>query len=101
MNIIGNVIQFDELHSRLDEAAINEAERAEIISIVEDTLFHRFLDVILTDLAHEDRVFVLERLAGSDHLSVIEFVKTRKPDIHIVVTNELETLKQEILAELG
>ena|SRR3990167_6997151 len=100
MNIIGNIIQFDDIHSRLNEYDLAEAERAEIVNIIEETLFHRFLDLVLTDLSIEDRVFVLEKISAGDHITIIEFIKEKKPDASDVITRELGLLKQELLAEL-
>lgn len=100
MKIIDSFIRFQDVHQRLDLFELEEAERLELLEIIEDALLHRFLDVLLTDLDDEDRVFVLEKFASGDHPLVVEFVRERKPNIHLTLSEELEKAKQELLTEM-
>lgn len=98
-----HLILLDEIDSLLDKHGVDADQRHGLVALIDETLHHHTLAVILDHLpeAHHDKF--LASFASAPHdPQLLTFLKERiKIDIEAAIKDQARTIKSEIIAEIG
>ncbi len=91
----------EEIDCELNNYRLDPEEKEELIDIIDQTLHHHVLNIILNHLpADKHREFIsgLKTDPGSDKL--MEYLQAHCPEIESEIKKHTHQVKQEILAEI-
>ncbi len=96
------LIVLDEVESEIKATAKTREEKEELWQIVDETLHHRIMDVILSRLPRESHEEFLEKFTQSPHdRQLISYLREKiKDDVEVIIHEEIAKLKKEILSEI-
>lgn len=97
-----HLVLIEEVVSEIEAWPIEEKEKGELISLVDQTLHQHTLDVILTHLPQDKHAHFLSRFKEAPHdPALLTFLKTEITiDIETEIRKRAQTVKKEILAEI-
>lgn len=91
----------EEITEELDRYELTIDEREEIVRLVDETLHHHVLDVILTHLPKEKHQKFLAEFHKAPHdPKLLEDLKNDFSDIEEKISDEAKRIKKELLAEI-
>jgi hypothetical protein len=92
----------EELEFELNRYSLDPEDKEEIIDIIDRTLHHHILNVILNYLPKEKHPEFINRLhASPGDEALIDYLKTHAhPEIEAEIKKQAARVKQEILAEI-
>jgi len=91
-----------EVTVELDRYHIDVSEKEELIQLVDETMHHRILDLILRNLPQDKHEMFLTNFHKAPHdPSLLEFLKKEiSVDFEKQIADEANKIKKEILAEI-
>jgi len=94
-----HLIVIEEINNTLVALELPEEDYNETLSIIDETVHHHVLDVILTHLPNEHHETFLEQLASAPHdKSILIFLNEKSPvDIEEEIAKTIDKLKEELL----
>ncbi len=97
-----HLIIIEEITAVLDEHKLSPKERTELLQLMDQTLHHRILDVILTLLPKEHHETFLTRFHKAPHdAGLIPFLKdTTGVDIEREILREANIVKKELVGTI-
>ena len=97
-----HLILIPEVLSELDKYVSDPEEKTELIDLINQSLHHHTLDIILTHLSQDKHEQFLTRLKATPHdPSLLAFLKKEiKSDIESTIKVQAQLIKKEILAEI-
>jgi hypothetical protein len=92
----------EEIDFVLNSYRLDPEEREEIVDIIDQTLHHHILNVILNYLPREKHPEFISRLhASPGDETLLDYLKTHAhPEIEAEIKKQAAKVKQEILAEI-
>ena len=91
----------EEITAKLDIQHLDPQEREELVDLIDQTLHHHVLDLILTHLPREHHADFVSRLHAAPHdLSLLDYLKTHIPDIEAKISSHAAKVKKEILSDI-
>ncbi len=96
-----HLVYREEIIAELDKHQVTIEEREEIVQLVDETIHHHVLDVILTNLPkdkHEE--FLVKFLNTPFDDKLLDYLKKQIKDIEEKIQKEAKTIKAELLAEI-
>ncbi len=97
-----HLIILDELDSEIKSVSQSKEEKEELWKIVDETIHHRVMDAILSRLPRESHEEFLEKFTQSPHdRALLTYLREKiKDDVEVIIHEEIQKLKKELLAEL-
>ena len=97
-----HLVMREEIVKELDRYEIAVEERDELVQLVDETLHHHVLDVILTHLPKEKHQEFLTKFHDAPHDGkLLEYLRTETQiDIEEEIRKKAKTTKKELLAEI-
>lgn len=97
-----HLIIIDEVTTELDSYNLTSAERQTIIDLIDQTLHHRILDIILSSLPADKHEDFLSRLHRAPYdRKLLDYLRAETGiDIETEIKKEAQKVKQEILTEI-
>lgn len=96
-----HLTKIEEVSVELGKYQLTTVEREEIITIIDEHVHHRILDVILEHLPKEKHEVFLHKLHdGPQRPELLDYLKEDISDIEKLIMEEAEKVKKEILAEI-
>lgn len=92
-----HLIEIESLTVKLEELDLTTEQRLHLALLVDSTIHHEILDLILSKLGDQDRKIFLERLkldAGDEKM--IEFLNSRMENIEDQIRNTAKKLKEDL-----
>ena len=94
-----HLIFIEEITSELDSA--DPEEREELVDLIDQTLHHHVLDLILTHLPQEQHQDFVTRLHTAPHdVTIIDYLKIHIPDIESKITTHAAKIKKHLLSDI-
>jgi len=92
----------EEIDFELNRFQVDPEEQEELISLIDQTLHHHILNVILNHLPKEKHHEFISRLhADPNDDTLIDYLKTHAhPEIEAEIKKQAAKIKKEILADL-
>lgn len=91
------LVEVDSLIIALDELDLSQEEKLHLASLLDSTIHHTILDVILSKLGPEDKKTFLERFnSDPENEELLDFLKDKVEDIDDEITKAAKQLKEEL-----
>ncbi|MBI4040182.1 hypothetical protein HY389_02405 [Candidatus Daviesbacteria bacterium] len=92
-----NIIEIDSVITRLDELGLSEEQKMHLAQLIDSTIHHSVLDLILSELSEADKKQFIQKLNDdpSDQ-KLLEFLEKRVDDIETKIKTTADKLKEEI-----
>ncbi len=91
----------EEITTELDKYELTVEQREDILTVVDQTLHHEVLDVILTSLPTEKHELFLKKFhQNPTDERLLDYLKGQVADIDEQIQNAAKKVKKEILAEI-
>jgi len=95
------LVQIDDLKNVLESEELAIEEKQELVLMVKDTLHHRVVETVLTHLPEKHHSEFLDTFAKKPQdEGILGFLKEKVEDIEDKITEAIEKVKAEILADL-
>lgn len=97
-----HLINIEEITIELDQNEISIEERSEFISIIDETLHHHVLDIILSNLPfeHHENFLIKFHKAPHDPDLLIYLRQVSGIDIEEKIKSKTNAVKKDILSEI-
>ena len=97
-----HLINIKEIIVVLDEYAIEDKEKQQILETIDETIHHHVLDVIFTHLPREHHEEFLEKLAVQPHhASLMEFIQERTDrDMEAEIRESFKRFLKELIHDI-
>jgi len=90
-----HLIDTSSISLALGDMELTQEERIHLISLVESSLHHAVLDMILSELNEGDREEFVKQLADEDDEKIWNFLNEKIDNIEKKIRNTAEELKKE------
>ncbi|KKQ57322.1 MAG: hypothetical protein US77_C0022G0013 [Microgenomates group bacterium GW2011_GWC1_38_14] len=91
-----HLIDTSSISLALGDMELTQEERIHLISLVESSLHHAVLDMILSELNEGDREEFVKQLADEDDEKIWNFLNKKIDNIEKKIRNTAEELKKEL-----
>lgn len=91
-----HIVEVDSLVFQLDQMGFTQEEKTHLISLVDSSLHHVVLDVVLSELSENDKQIFLKKLASEDHDAVWELLNNKIEHIEEKIKKAADELKEEL-----
>jgi hypothetical protein len=91
----------EEIDCVLNNYRLDKEEKEELIQIIDQTLHHHILNVVLNHLPkdiHREFIELLNKDPGSDAL--MDLLKIHSPEVEFEIKKQAQKVKREILDEI-
>ena len=90
------IIDTSSLSLELGEMDLTSEERTHLISLIDSTIHHTILDLVLSELSEEDKKIFLMHMASSNHDKTWKFLKEKTENIEEKIKKAAEDLKKQL-----
>lgn len=91
-----HLIEMDSVIIELEKMDLSESERKHLTSLIDSSLHHTILDIILSELSDSDKRMFLTRLTHEDNLNIWKFLNERVEKIEDKIKKAADQLKEEL-----
>jgi hypothetical protein len=95
-----HIISPDDLYKELEVLDLTDSERNHIVMIVQSTMHHVIMDVILEKLHDDHKHIFLLHIAEDNHEKVWELLREHLHEPEGLILSAIETLKIELLQDI-
>ncbi|PIU03937.1 hypothetical protein COT44_00210 [Candidatus Shapirobacteria bacterium CG08_land_8_20_14_0_20_39_18] len=96
-----HLIEFEEIEVALSVHNLDPKTKKEVSQMIEETIHYRMMNVILTNLPKEHHQDFLERFYQAPHdEGLFDYLKEKVGNIEDLLSQEIEKVKKELLADL-
>lgn len=95
-----HIFDIDGLHSDLSVLELTDAERNHIVLMVQSTMHHVVMDVLLEELHDDHKHAFLARVAEEDHEKVWEILREHLDDPEGLIRGAIDALKVELMEDI-
>lgn len=95
-----HLIEIESLIVELDKLDLSLEERAHLASLVDSSLHHTILDVVLSQLSEEDKRVFLNHLQKNDHDKIWQFLTSKVDKIEEKIKVAAEDLKKQLYKDI-
>lgn len=99
-NFFDHLVEVDTLHIHIEELDLENHQKDEIKTLVNDSLYHAILDSILSELSEEDKKVFLSHLVNDDHDKLWELLVGKIENVEDKIKNTAEAVKKELHEEI-
>lgn len=91
-----HIVDTSTLSLELGGMDLTSKERLHLISLIDSSIHHEILDLILSELTPTDKKTFLHHLASEDHSKVWKFLNEKVDNIEEKIKKTAEGLKREL-----
>jgi hypothetical protein len=92
-----HIVKVESVMVKLDELDLDEEQKKHLAQLVDSTVHHTVLGVILSRLSDDDKRLFIKKLEDDPHdKALMEFVKERVENIEEEIARETEKLIEEL-----
>lgn len=92
-----HIIEIHTLTEKLDELDLKDNHKKHLSELIDSTIHHTVLDVILSSLSEEDKKLFIEKLRQDpNNQELMDFLKERVVDIEDQIRKAVKELKKEL-----
>lgn len=96
-----HIIDTSILSLELGEMNITQKERIHLKSLIDINIHHEVLDLILSELNHDDKKIFLAHVASEDHNKIWQFLKEKIEDVENKIKRTAEDIKKELHEDIA
>ncbi|OGE37201.1 hypothetical protein A3B45_05275 [Candidatus Daviesbacteria bacterium RIFCSPLOWO2_01_FULL_39_12] len=91
-----HLIEIESLIIELDKLDLSLEEKSHLSSLVDSSLHHTILDVVLSQLSEKDKKVFLNHLQKNEHDKIWQFLSSKVDKIEEKIINAAEELKKQL-----
>ena len=91
-----HIIDTSILSLELGDMDLNQAQRLELIALIDSNLHQVVLDAVLSELSEEDKKTFLKYLHANDHEKIWQHLRSKVENIEEKIKKTAEDLKKEL-----
>lgn len=91
-----HIVQSSTFFIELDNLHLSDREKAHLLEIIDDSMYHTVLDAILSELSPHDKKVFLEHVAKEDDDKIWEFLHTKVENIETKIKLAADQLTKEL-----
>lgn len=91
-----HIVDFSILSLELGDLDLSHDERKHLVSLMESSLHHEILDLVLSNLSESDKKIFLKNLASKDHDEIWKFLNLKIKNIEEKIKKAAEDLKNAL-----
>lgn len=96
-----DIVEIEEILVKLDELNLTDEQKIHLSALVDSTLHHTILDLILSKLSDTDKKAFLHRLQEDpENRQLMEFLTDKIDGIEDEITRAVKKLKEELHEDL-
>ncbi len=96
-----HIVEIETVTSKLDEMNLKDDHKKHLTQLVDSTIHHTVLDIILSRLSDADKKIFLEKLAENpSDKELLNFVTTKVGGIEGEIKKAVKELKEELHADI-
>ena len=95
-HFFSHLVQLDAIHLHIEELALEDSQREEIIELIDNSLYHTILDAILSELSEEDKKIFLSHMVEDDHDKIWKLLNSKIENIDDKIKKAAEVIKKEL-----
>lgn len=96
-----HIVDTSTLSLELGDMDMSPKERVHLISLINSSIHHEILDLILSELNMADRKTFLSHLASENHEKVWKLLNEKIKDVEGKIKKTAEDLKKELHKDIG
>ncbi len=94
------LVEIESIIIELDQMDLSKQEKFHLAKLVDSSLHHTILDVVLSQLSDEDKRKFINNINENDHDKIWEFLNEKAEDIEIKIKRAVNDLKKELHKDL-
>jgi hypothetical protein len=95
-----HIINIESLVAHLETLTLSDAEKAELLSIIDSHIHHTILDLILSELSEEEKKVFLMHMTDEQHDKVWELINNKVDNIEDKIKNAVDDVKTELQKDI-
>ncbi len=95
-----HLIEIESINKSLDEMDLSDEERLRLAELIDSSLHHTILDVILSELNDQDKRVFMQHITSNDHDKIWQFLNKKVDDVEVKVKKVVEELKNQLHNDL-
>lgn len=95
-----HLIEIESIVIELDKMDLTKEQKIHLASLIDSTLHHTVLDIILSQLSDNDKRAFLHNLNENDHNKIWKFLNEKVDNIEDKIKKAVEGLKVELHKDL-
>ncbi len=95
-----HIIEIESVLVELDAIDLTEKQRVHLASLIDSSIHHTVLDVILSQLSDEDKKIFIDYLSRNDHEKIWEHLNEKVDNIEEKIKDAAEELKEQIKKDI-
>lgn len=97
----GHLIEIESILIELDKLDLTKEQKLHLTSLVDSSLHHTVLDVILSELPTVDKKIFLTHLKENDHGKIWQFLNQKAIGVEEKIKKAVDDLKMELHKDLN
>jgi len=82
-----HIIEIDTLIIKIEKLDFSDTEKLSLITLAEQTVYHKVMDTVLSELEEKDKDVFLKFLAEDEHNKIWDHLKEKVVDIEEKIKN--------------
>lgn len=95
-----HLIEIESVITDLDKLELTPEQKAHLADLVDSSLHHTILDVVLSKLSPQDKKAFLYCLKEEDHSKIWQFLNEKVDKIEDVIKGAVDDLKEELRKDI-
>lgn len=96
-----HIITIQSLIVKLDQMGLSEQERLHLAHLLDSTLHHTVLEVVLSELSEQDKVTFVKLHSRNDNEKIMEFLNSKVEKIEDKIKMAAEQLTKELHKDIA
>lgn len=95
-----HLVEVESLYIELDSMDLSRSERWHLTSLIDSTLHYTILDVVMSELSHDDKKEFLKHVASHSHDNVWNLLKGKVENIEEKIKKTIAVVKEELARDI-
>lgn len=95
-HFFSHLVEINTLELELDTLELSDNEKSQIKKLIDESIYHKVLDAVLSELSEEDKKEFLSHLVSDDHERIWKFANDKIENIEEKIKKAAEDIKKEL-----
>jgi ribosomal protein S13 len=100
IHFYSKIIEIETVTKGLSSLDLTDQQKIHLAQLVDSTINHSILELILGELSESDRQIFIEKLESSKHQEILEFLDTKIDNLENKIKKVADELKTEIHSDI-
>lgn len=99
-HFFSHLVETGDIHTELDNIEMSDDEKIHLKKLIDESIHHTILDVILSELSNDDKKMFLKHLDSDEHDLTWDFVNEKIENIEEKIKKAAEDIKKELYDDI-